>query len=149
MLGKLVRSPMLTPATLSPVQEVLLTIRIQVLSAGEPSAVSEMARQARSPPAVAGSRTTRIRIRESPLGTTMCTRLKTAMFIATTSRLVCSRKRVRVGNQFNVPPIGVGYRISRTRVVWVKCDRGEIYKTEVVVLGEDKLLATDCTDEHR
>src|SRR6185436_7933017 len=122
-LGKLVRSPMSTTATLRQAQEALLTIRIQVLSAGEPSAVSGMAQQARSPPAVAGSRTTRARIQESRLVTTTCTRVRTAVSIATTSQLVCSKRRVRVGKQCNVQPIGVGYRINRTRGVWVKCGR--------------------------
>jgi len=137
---------MLTQATLWQVQEVLLTIQIQVLSVEEPWAVSEMARQARSPPAVAGSHTTRIRIRESPLGTTMCTRPGTAASIATTSRRVCNRGRVPVGNQFNVQPIGVGYRINRKRGAWVKCGRGEIYKTEEVVLDEDRFEPRMNTD---
>src|SRR6185436_8638476 len=106
-LGKLVRSPMSTTATLRQAQEALLTIRIQVLSAGEPSAVSGMAQQARSPPAVAGSLTTRARIQVSRLVITTCTRPKTETFIDTISQQVCSRRRAPVGNQFNARRIAV------------------------------------------
>ena len=106
-----------------------------------------MAQRARSPPAVAGSRTTRARIQESRLAITMCTRAKTGVSIAITNQLVCSRRRVRVGKQCNVRPIGAGYRISRTLVVWVKCGRGETYKTEEVVLDEDKHEPRMNTDQ--
>src|SRR6185369_9737918 len=119
---------MSTMATLRQAQEALLTIQTQVLLAGEPSAVSGMAQQARSPPAVAGSRTTRERIQESRLAITMCTRVRTAVSIAITNQLVCSNGRVRVGKQCNVRRIGIGYRINRTLVGLVKCGRGETYK---------------------
>src|SRR6185437_11232609 len=107
-----------------------------------------MAQRARSPPAVAGSRTTRALTRVWQSGITTCTRARMATCIATTSRRAYNRKRTRVGKQCNARLIAVGCKINNRHAGSEKCGRETSVRCVQTVVVDSE-MEVDCGEDKK